>query len=256
MKHNLLLLVLMIGHMLGDFYFQPAKMSAEKNRSFSRLAIHSVIYLGGMLLAMLTFINFQVLLIALTASILHFLIDALKYFGYSIHRKSGLEYPVSKERVKTLLFFGDQFFHILSLFILSFIFLEKGFTLAETSILQEFFISVFGTGEIVVYRIILLALLLGKPTNLIVSMLFKKYKPNTVNDLGIKNAGAWIGTLERWLIAIFVALGQYAALAFVLTAKSIARYSKITEDHAFAEYYLIGTLASCLTSLAMTKLIL
>jgi hypothetical protein len=39
-------------------------------------------------------------------------------------------------------------------------------------------------------------------------------------------------------------MNQYAAMGLVLTAKSIARYDKITKDEKFAEYYLLGTLLS------------
>lgn len=45
---------------------------------------------------------------------------------------------------------------------------------------------------------------------------------------------------------IFLAMNQYTAIGFVLTAKSIARYDKITKDEKFAEYYLLGTLISTL----------
>lgn len=37
---------------------------------------------------------------------------------------------------------------------------------------------------------------------------------------------------------------QYNAIAFVFAAKSVARFKKIEQDPAFAEYYLLGTLAS------------
>ena len=43
---------------------------------------------------------------------------------------------------------------------------------------------------------------------------------------------------------IFLSQSQYTAIAFVLTAKSIARYEKITTEKEFGEYYLLGTLIS------------
>ena len=43
---------------------------------------------------------------------------------------------------------------------------------------------------------------------------------------------------------MFIAMDQYVAMGLVLTAKSIARYDKITKDEKFAEYYLLGTLLS------------
>jgi hypothetical protein len=56
--------------------------------------------------------------------------------------------------------------------------------------------------------------------------------------------GAVIGTLERWIAFALVLTGQYTALAFVIAAKSIARYKKINEEEKFGEYFLIGTLTS------------
>ena len=45
-------------------------------------------------------------------------------------------------------------------------------------------------------------------------------------------------------MVIFISIGQYSAVGLVLTAKSIARYDRISKDQAFAEYYLLGTLLS------------
>ena len=55
-------------------------------------------------------------------------------------------------------------------------------------------------------------------------------------------AGGLIGTLERWLILVFVVLGQYEAIGFLLAAKSIIRF-KDTETSK-TEYVLAGTLIS------------
>lgn len=41
---------------------------------------------------------------------------------------------------------------------------------------------------------------------------------------------------------IFLSMNQYTAMGFVLTAKSIARYDKITKDEKFAEYYLLNAI--------------
>lgn len=56
-------------------------------------------------------------------------------------------------------------------------------------------------------------------------------------------AGRFIGMVERTLMYALVLGGGLSAVGFVLAAKSIARYKEL-EDRAFAEYYLIGTLAS------------
>lgn len=63
-------------------------------------------------------------------------------------------------------------------------------------------------------------------------------------DPGLRDAGKRIGQFERFLVTTLTVLDQYNAIAFVFAAKSIARFKKIEETPAFAEYYLAGTLAS------------
>jgi hypothetical protein len=55
--------------------------------------------------------------------------------------------------------------------------------------------------------------------------------------------GATIGVLERLLIVTFVLTNATAAVGFVVAAKTIARFKQL-DDRQFAEYYLLGTLAS------------
>ena len=55
--------------------------------------------------------------------------------------------------------------------------------------------------------------------------------------------GATIGVLERLLIATLLLVGADAAIGLVIAAKTIARF-KLLDDRDFAEYYLLGTLAS------------
>lgn len=61
--------------------------------------------------------------------------------------------------------------------------------------------------------------------------------------------GRTIGALERAIALTLVLLGQYGALGLIVAAKSIARF-KALEDREFAEYFLVGTLASLLLALA------
>jgi hypothetical protein len=56
-------------------------------------------------------------------------------------------------------------------------------------------------------------------------------------------AGRMIGFLERVICVVLILLGQWSSVALVFTAKSIARF-KALEEQNFAEYYLLGTLAS------------
>ena len=51
---------------------------------------------------------------------------------------------------------------------------------------------------------------------------------------------------------IFIYINQYSAIGLVLTAKSIARYERITKEEHFAEYYLLGTLISTLIAIIVS----
>lgn len=57
--------------------------------------------------------------------------------------------------------------------------------------------------------------------------------------------GRIIGVLERGLALTLILLGEFGALGFIVAAKAIARFRGL-EDRDFAEYFLIGTLASLL----------
>jgi hypothetical protein len=66
---------------------------------------------------------------------------------------------------------------------------------------------------------------------------------------GTERVGYWIGILERAIIITMVLGNALAAMAFILTAKSIARFSELA-DRKFAEYYLVGTLMSMILALS------
>jgi hypothetical protein len=78
--------------------------------------------------------------------------------------------------------------------------------------------------------------------HLIVNWILRRYQ---LPERGLKRAGATTGVLARMLVLTLVLLGQYASIALIFTAKSIARFEEL-KDREFAEYYLIGTLSSIL----------
>ncbi|MEV6161102.1 hypothetical protein AB0L71_04105 [Streptomyces sp. NPDC052052] len=75
--------------------------------------------------------------------------------------------------------------------------------------------------------------------------------PEKTKALDFMSGSKNIGLLERGLLFVFIAAGQPEAAALVLAAKSLARVP--TNDHGkhASEYFLIGTLASVIASLAM-----
>ncbi|HEV2177010.1 MAG TPA: hypothetical protein VGW33_07385 [Terriglobia bacterium] len=60
----------------------------------------------------------------------------------------------------------------------------------------------------------------------------------------LKNAGLYIGWLERFLILTALLLQSPSTAGLILTAKSVVRYPEMNKSLAFAEYFLIGTLLS------------
>ena len=82
-----------------------------------------------------------------------------------------------------------------------------------------------------------------RPANFFIKLMLKHYSVNmpAEKESGF-NAGELIGTIERWLILIFVFLGRYDALGLLIAAKSIIRFSE--KDTAKTEYVLAGTLLS------------
>lgn len=62
------------------------------------------------------------------------------------------------------------------------------------------------------------------------------------------NRGRWIGNLERVILLVIVAEASYPSIAFLMAAKTFIR-SKDLENREWAEYFLLGTLASIVVSL-------
>ena len=101
----------------------------------------------------------------------------------------------------------------------------------------------------------LYALWLGAPVNQIFHFLFRRFQPEIeIDDATIEGAGATFWILERLITGLLLVSQNYAALGLVFTAKSIARYDKISKNSAFAEYYLIGSLFSLLAVLVLYQL--
>jgi len=65
---------------------------------------------------------------------------------------------------------------------------------------------------------------------------------------GLRGAGLWIGRLERVLIFLFVLMGRFEAIGFLIAAKSVFRFGEVTRpgQRKEAEYILVGTMASFL----------
>ncbi|HEX8647688.1 MAG TPA: hypothetical protein VF715_12365 [Thermoleophilaceae bacterium] len=78
-------------------------------------------------------------------------------------------------------------------------------------------------------------------------------RPSASQDLA--RAGLLIGWLERALLYGFVVGGAPGGVALVVAAKALARLPSLSKEDKFAEYFLIGTLASVLVAVGIGAIV-
>lgn len=230
------MILLLLGHVLGDFYMQSNKMAKNKERKFKWVILHCIVYLVSMIFVSLPIISISILGIDITVSILHMLIDTAKYIYL---KKCKRQYNEKK------IFIIDQGIHFICLLAIAYIAVKRNIVMNELEFVNDFFyISNFSETRIAIWVLVLL--FIHKPVNIFIQKFIKCYKPVEESHLFKRdnNAGRLVGTIERIVMLIFISVNQYSAIGLVLTAKSIARYDRISKDKEFAEYYLLGTLMS------------
>jgi hypothetical protein len=231
-----LLCFFLVVHALGDFYAQSEKLADRKVKRYGAVTLHAAIYLAVSLACALFFWSAPILIATAALSVLHFAVDSVK-FGWV--RKARPD-----AQSDAVVFAVDQIVHLICIVAaaLTLTLLDAPLKLLpgiETLLLR---ITETPLALLAWVGLVLLAL---KPANVTVKRLTARYRPED-DGKDVRNAGAWIGSLERLLILLLMSVGQYAAIGLVLTAKSVARYNKIAENKQFAEYYLLGTLLSAL----------
>lgn len=216
-----LLLRLVVAHLLTDFVLQPTewvKQKKEKKHLSSKLYLHVIVAGATAYLFSGLWYNWWLPLVIV---ITHFIIDLWK-----LNRPENLLY-----------FLTDQLLHILVILILwenisfSIDTLKHYFThLAQNT---DFWLIVTGY------------VLVTWPLGFVIGMATEKWRiAAEVNKEGLPKAGVWIGFFERLLILTFILSNQFAAVGFLIAAKSILRFSEKENTQKKTEYVLIGTLMS------------
>jgi len=215
-----LLLKLLIAHLIGDFILQSDKWVKEKETkklASGKLYFHVLIH--G-LLSLILMWDLSLWYIAVIISISHLIIDAGKIL-------------FQNEKNKRLLFFIDQFLHLLVIILI-------------VVTLQKDIIGIEFTNQHLL--VILSIIFLAQPASILVKTLISVYTPKTEigENESLVNAGKYIGILERLLVFVFIATDHWEGVGFLIAAKSIFRFSDLTEskDRKLTEYILIGTLLS------------
>ena len=212
-----LFLSLLLAHVIADFYLQSDEYCRQKEDKKLKswfLYVHSLI-VGALSWILVPTCSFG--FFALGIAISHLVIDIAKIFSHK-----GLSS-----------FLLDQAAHLAVLVTVAFCFNAPELPIQLVDCSETFSIPLF-----------LLAILLSiKPANILIKLVLEKYQiGETQSCENIKNAGALIGGLERILTIIFVIIGQYEAIGFIIAAKSILRFKDT--DTAKTEYVLAGTFLS------------
>jgi hypothetical protein len=247
------LLKLILAHLVGDFGLQFKKWVDHKHEYGMRsvyLYVHVVIHALVTLLLLWPEISKDpmYLWIPMIILITHFIIDAVKLMLWKNTVQQSYEQNTKYEQV---LFFTDQFFHLLVIFGIWFWIDEESFGLITMLFKQQNLV------------LLLCLFMLTQPSAIIIKMLIAGWLPENESKekKTLANAGKLIGILERLFVFGFVVSGNWSGIGFLLAAKSVFRFGDLKEKEGIklTEYILIGTLLSfglaMLVSLLYLKLI-
>lgn len=232
-----ILVRLLIAHCITDFLLQTNRWIADKQRKIWKskyLWYHGLLTgtIAWMFVPQLS-LWWAILIITTT----HIATDAWKL---------GRE---KKHGSKLSFFLIDQFLHIIVI-AATWLWIINGWS-KMNSLLQYYLPN---------YRIVLRLLgylLMVGPVGYIIQYLTRKWLYELDPDDSLKEAGKWIGNLERVLTITFIYINQLSAIGFLIAAKSILRVidkpdkpnSEPTLIKPFSsrkrtEYVLIGTFLS------------
>ncbi len=216
----LLFLKLLLAHLLGDFLLQPfswVKDKDQKKVASGKLYLHILIHF---LLVFLFVWNLSLWYIPLIIALSHFAIDLAKLY-------------LQTTKTKRLWFFADQVLHILVILAISFTTLGWENLAALPNSIWVYLTGLF---------------LVTFPASISIKTLISVYSPKTEikKDESLNKAGSYIGILERVLVFVFIVTNHWEGVGFLIAAKSIFRFSNLTQskDRKLTEYILIGTLVS------------
>lgn len=218
-----LFIKLILAHLIGDFLFQPDTWVKHKNKhkhTSKYLYLHVLVHLVALSVILLfdTTYWLGVLIIILS----HYVIDLLK-----LHLRT--------KKNNRWLFAFDQLAHLIVIALV-------------VNIYSPYFSMLY---DINFNKILLLiACLIGVTTmsSIVMKTIISKWKIEDKGDKedSLEDAGAYIGMLERLFVFLFIILGFWEGVGFLLAAKSIFRFGDLSraKDRKLTEYVLIGTLLS------------
>lgn len=218
----MLLIKLLLAHIIGDFFLQPKNWVKEKEKKklkSPKLYFHITIHFALLFLILWDLSLWPVIIIV---GFSHLIIDAVKLI-------------LQKKKNKRLFFFIDQILHVL-------VIIATYYVYTKTTL---YFDDIFSEQHLL---LITCLVFLTRPVSIIMKTIFTKWDITelTENNESLKDAGKYIGILERLLVFIFIITNHWEAVGFLITAKSVFRFGdlKKPKHRKLTEYILIGTLIS------------
>ena len=225
-------------HIIGDYYLQSNGLAIDKVEKASSVHVHGCIYAGVCLIAIIPIYNILLLYAAIALLVSHYIIDYIKY--RYIKQLDTKSYSPNGERI---IYLTDQGIHLFFISLIAYALTRAECPISITPLISDIFYTIdLPIGEVFSWALIIL--LIWKPANITIKQMLSIYKPSAEDNDNDKKTGSFIGLLERLILLIFLSINQYSAIGLVLTAKSIARYEKISSEKEFADYFLLGTLLS------------
>lgn len=235
-----LLVRLLIAHCLTDFFLQPDHWVTDKKKKVFR---SKYLWLHGLVTGVVAWIfvwDWRLWAPILLLTVSHILIDAVKLLLGKTRRQVGPEF---------YLFLIDQFLHAASIIVL-WLWIIDGWDKMNT-LAKELFPN---------YKILLRLfgyLIMIGPVGYVIQFLTRRWASELNTNDSLKDAGRWIGILERILILTLVYINEFGAIGFLITAKSLLRVTDkpiLPETESgtpqpfsprkHTEYVLIGTFLS------------
>jgi len=231
------MILLLIMHILGDFYFQSNNMVKNKKSSSTWLLKHSSTYIF-MFIPIILFVDDlnKALLSLFCIFSTHFLIDKfLHKITFFIFNKKVTKFQDYCN------FYIDQLVHIAILIILN--------NYIQINILNHNY-----------FKYIIILLFLGMPSSIIVTKTLLLIGDDIECEFKI-DEGTIIGFIERYLILFLGLANAISGIGLVIAAKTMVRYgqfdnSETNSKKSFRTKYLIGTLTSVMLAVIGYLLIL
>lgn len=232
-------LALLAAHAVADFVLQFNWIIANKRKPWA-FALHAAIVAVTAAAALGLWFDSpgDVLKAAALVAVSHALVDAIKTWGVSEN------WIKTRPRWKFAAFSLDQLAHLGFIALAAFLF-SNAFAMGEWA----WRLPDAGAGLAMAYAVGAGFIIATRTGQFAIALFIERFNlpdletTDASADEGLREGGAWIGLLERTAVFVLVLAGQFAAIGFLIAAKSVLRF-QYARDRSHSEYVIIGTLAS------------